>query len=94
MHSGRCNDCALSRSFARLAADFDSAVVIAKITCHGTSVARDRSMSSLVVMYVRLAHKEEREVGAERGARWDAYAAHTPRWIPRLRAHSQNPQPH
>jgi protein-S-isoprenylcysteine O-methyltransferase Ste14 len=47
----------------------------------------------LVVMYVRLAHKEEREVRAELGATWDAYAAHTPRWIPRLRARSQHPQP-
>jgi protein-S-isoprenylcysteine O-methyltransferase Ste14 len=46
----------------------------------------------LVVMYVRLAYKEEREVRAELGAVWDAYAAHTPRWIPRLRAHSQDPQ--
>lgn len=48
----------------------------------------------LVVMYVRLAHTEEREVQAELGAVWDAYAAHTPRWIPRLRARSQHPQPH
>jgi len=46
MHCGRCNDCALSRSFARVVADFDGAVVIAKITCHGTTVAHDRSMSS------------------------------------------------
>ena len=39
----------------------------------------------LVVMYVRLAHREEREVAGELGATWDAYAAVTPRWIPRLR---------
>lgn len=46
----------------------------------------------LVVMYVRLAHKEEREVKAELGATWDTYAAHTPRWIPRLRGRSEQPQ--
>jgi protein-S-isoprenylcysteine O-methyltransferase Ste14 len=38
----------------------------------------------LVVMYVRLAHREEREVRAEFGAAWDAYAAQTPGFIPRL----------
>jgi protein-S-isoprenylcysteine O-methyltransferase Ste14 len=48
----------------------------------------------LVVMYVRLAYTEEREVRAELGAVWDAYAAHTPRWFPRLAARSQHPQPH
>lgn len=48
----------------------------------------------LVVMYVRLAHREEREVKTELGATWDAYAARTPRWIPRLRSRSQVPQPH
>jgi protein-S-isoprenylcysteine O-methyltransferase Ste14 len=48
----------------------------------------------LVVMYVRLAHREEREVKAELGATWDVYAARTPRWIPRLRSRSQVPQPH
>lgn len=39
----------------------------------------------LVAMYVRLAHKEEREVKAEFGPVWEAYAANTPRWIPRPR---------
>jgi len=39
----------------------------------------------LVVMYVRLAHREEREVEREFGEAWTAYAAQTPRWIPRLR---------
>ena len=38
----------------------------------------------LVVTYVRLAHREEREVAAELGEAWTAYAARTPRWFPRL----------
>lgn len=38
----------------------------------------------LVVVYVRLAHREEREVAAEFGATWQAYADVTPRWFPRL----------
>jgi protein-S-isoprenylcysteine O-methyltransferase Ste14 len=38
----------------------------------------------LVVTYVRLAHREEREVEAEFGDTWREYAARTPRWIPRL----------
>jgi protein-S-isoprenylcysteine O-methyltransferase Ste14 len=38
----------------------------------------------LVVTYVRLAHREEREVEAEFGEVWREYAARTPRWIPRL----------
>ena len=37
----------------------------------------------LYVMYVRLAHREEREVAAEFGESWNAYAAVTPRWVPR-----------
>jgi len=36
----------------------------------------------LVVMYVRLAHREEREVRAELGQEYEAYARTTPRWIP------------
>lgn len=39
----------------------------------------------LVGMYMRLAHREEREVATELGPTWAAYAAVTPRWIPRLR---------
>jgi Cu+-exporting ATPase len=39
----------------------------------------------LVVTYVRLAWREEREVRAEFGAVWDAYAAARPAFIPRLR---------
>ena len=38
----------------------------------------------LVTMYVRLAHLEEREVATEFGQVWEAYAAVTPRWLPRL----------
>lgn len=38
----------------------------------------------LTVSYVRLAHREEREVGEEFGDEWRRYAAATPRWIPRF----------
>lgn len=38
----------------------------------------------LVTVYVRLAHREEREVAAERGEMWTRYAKVTPRWFPRL----------
>jgi protein-S-isoprenylcysteine O-methyltransferase Ste14 len=38
----------------------------------------------LVVMYVRLARQEEREVRAEFGEEYDRYAAATPGWFPRL----------
>jgi protein-S-isoprenylcysteine O-methyltransferase Ste14 len=38
----------------------------------------------LVVMYARLAHREEREALAEFGSAYEAYARTTPRWIPRL----------
>jgi protein-S-isoprenylcysteine O-methyltransferase Ste14 len=37
----------------------------------------------LVATYVRLAHREEREVAAEFGEEWRRYAAGTPGWIPR-----------
>jgi len=40
----------------------------------------------LVATYVRLAHREEREVEAELGDAWRAYAAITPRWMPRFGA--------
>ncbi len=39
----------------------------------------------LVFMYVRLAHREEREVATEFGETWQAYAALTPRWLPHIR---------
>jgi protein-S-isoprenylcysteine O-methyltransferase Ste14 len=38
----------------------------------------------LVWTYVRLAHREEREVAAELASAWEKYAAVTPRWFPRL----------
>ena len=38
----------------------------------------------LVVMYVRLARREEREVRAEFGEAWNRYAARTPGFIPHL----------
>lgn len=38
----------------------------------------------LVVMYVRLARQEEREVRAEFGNAYERYAAKTPGWIPHL----------
>jgi protein-S-isoprenylcysteine O-methyltransferase Ste14 len=38
----------------------------------------------LVTIYVRLAHREEREVAAEFGKTWTTYAKATPRWFPRL----------
>jgi methanethiol S-methyltransferase len=41
----------------------------------------------LVTMYVRLAHREEREVAAAFGDVYRAWAARTPRWIPRSRNH-------
>jgi protein-S-isoprenylcysteine O-methyltransferase Ste14 len=40
----------------------------------------------LVTVYVRLAHREEREVRQAFGRVWDEYAARTPRFIPRLRS--------
>ncbi|HEY2928324.1 methyltransferase family protein [Piscinibacter sp.] len=40
----------------------------------------------LCVMYVRLAHREEREAQRVFGAEWERYAARTPRWVPRLNA--------
>ena len=47
----------------------------------------------LWVTYVRLAHKEEREVEAEFGDTWRAYATVTPRWVPSGGAsHAQTPR--
>jgi len=45
----------------------------------------------LLVTYVRLAHREEREVEAEFGDEWRVYAASTPRWIPRLGGRHEAP---
>ena len=38
----------------------------------------------LATVYVRLAHREEREVAAEMPEAWRTYAAATPRWFPRF----------
>lgn len=38
----------------------------------------------LVLMYVRLAIQEEKDSEARFGQAWLEYAAHTPRFIPRL----------
>ena len=40
----------------------------------------------LVLMYVRLARREERDVRVEMGAAWHDYAARTPAFVPRLRS--------
>ena len=45
----------------------------------------------LVTTYVRLARREEREVRAEFGPVWNAYAAETPAFIPRLRSRRPGP---
>lgn len=45
----------------------------------------------LVTVYVRLARREEREVRAEFGNAWEAYARQTPAFIPRLRPHGDVP---
>jgi protein-S-isoprenylcysteine O-methyltransferase Ste14 len=46
----------------------------------------------LVVMYVRLAHREEREVQAEFSEAYTCYAANTPAFFPRLRRRSVEAQ--
>jgi protein-S-isoprenylcysteine O-methyltransferase Ste14 len=38
----------------------------------------------MVTIYVRLAHREEREVAAQFGQTWKQYAAVTPGWFPRI----------
>ncbi len=48
----------------------------------------------LVTVYVRLARREEREARARFGPEWDAYAAATPRFVPRLRRHAPAAGPH
>ncbi len=47
----------------------------------------------LLVVYARLARREEALVEAEHGDAWRAWAAHTPRFIPRLSA-SADASPH
>ena len=50
----------------------------------------------LLVIYRKLAIREEREVAAEFGADWEAYATDRPRFLPRLRqfrqSHTVSPQ--
>jgi protein-S-isoprenylcysteine O-methyltransferase Ste14 len=45
----------------------------------------------LLVVYRRLAMREEREVRAEFGVAYDVYASHTPRFLPHLRALAEGP---
>jgi protein-S-isoprenylcysteine O-methyltransferase Ste14 len=44
----------------------------------------------LVTVYVRLAHREEREVRKDFGPAWDEYAARTPGFIPHLGGRATN----
>lgn len=44
------------------------------------------AINSLVFMYVRLARREEQEVGAEFGEAYRSYAERTPAFVPRFRA--------
>ncbi len=48
----------------------------------------------LVGVYARLARREEGEMRAQLGAVWDAYAAHTPRFFPRLRGRGPHKRTH
>jgi len=43
----------------------------------------------LVTIYVRLAHREEREVAAQFGDAWGRYASVTPRWLARFGARAR-----
>jgi hypothetical protein len=45
----------------------------------------------LLIVYRKLAMREEREVAAEFGAEWEAYAADRPRFLPRLRELGHRP---
>jgi protein-S-isoprenylcysteine O-methyltransferase Ste14 len=47
----------------------------------------------LVVTYIRLARREEREVRSAFGAAWDAYAAVTPAFFPSLKTRSGQNRP-
>jgi protein-S-isoprenylcysteine O-methyltransferase Ste14 len=44
----------------------------------------------LAVTYVRLARRDEVEIGSTFGAAWDEYAARTPGFVPALWRHSQS----
>lgn len=45
----------------------------------------------LVIMYVRLAHREEKEMAEQFGDAWRNYAVKTPRWLPRVRTRPHEP---
>lgn len=45
----------------------------------------------LVTVYARLARREEQDVRAQFGSAWDAYAARTPAFLPRLRRADRPP---
>jgi protein-S-isoprenylcysteine O-methyltransferase Ste14 len=47
----------------------------------------------LIVMYVRLARREEREVRAEQGEAYARWAAATPAFLPGLRGLFKRPEP-
>jgi len=47
----------------------------------------------LTVTYIRLAKREDAEIRATFGAAWDAYAEHTPRFIPTLARRSGSDRP-
>jgi len=47
----------------------------------------------LIVVYRKLAIREEREVATEFGSTWDEYAAATPRFIPRRRSRVEGHRP-
>jgi len=47
----------------------------------------------LVYFYLRLARSEDKEVAAQFGDAWTAYAARVPRFIPRLRRHAPTASP-
>ncbi len=45
----------------------------------------------LVIMYVRLSHREERQMLKDFGEQWTKYAEETPRWLPRIRSRPHEP---
>jgi protein-S-isoprenylcysteine O-methyltransferase Ste14 len=57
--------------------------VVGGVAASGTDLGR-WTHPVLVYMYVRLAHREEREVAQEFGQPYTEYAARTPAFVPRL----------
>ncbi|MGA2765607.1 MAG: isoprenylcysteine carboxylmethyltransferase family protein [Spirochaetia bacterium] len=45
----------------------------------------------LVTMYMRLSHREERDMVKDFGEEWTKYAQETPRWFPKVRARPNEP---